>query len=81
MSKTKEYVGPFPFMYFVLFACQACQNQLRVLRVRPYLTFSSVLHAALLSQVLLGRTSVPEDIGKLVSFLASEDSEYMTGQT
>jgi len=29
----------------------------------------------------LGRTSVPEDVAKLVSFLASRDSDYMTGQT
>ncbi|KAM0745734.1 acetoin reductase family protein [Meredithblackwellia eburnea MCA 4105] len=32
-------------------------------------------------QILLGRSSVPADVGKVVSFLASEDSEYMTGQT
>ncbi|KAM0756261.1 short chain oxidoreductase [Meredithblackwellia eburnea MCA 4105] len=31
--------------------------------------------------VLLGRLSVPADIGKLVSFLSSDDSEYITGQT
>ena len=31
--------------------------------------------------IALGRTSVPEDVAKLVSFLASEDSEYVTGQT
>lgn len=29
----------------------------------------------------LGRTSVPEDVAKLVSFLASRDSDYVTGQT
>lgn len=29
----------------------------------------------------LQRVSVPEDIAKLVSFLASADSEFMTGQT
>ncbi|KAL9095199.1 MAG: hypothetical protein Q9165_002455 [Trypethelium subeluteriae] len=31
--------------------------------------------------IALGRTSVPEDVAKLVGFLASEDSEYVTGQT
>ncbi|KAK9896972.1 NAD(P)-binding protein [Cystobasidium minutum MCA 4210] len=29
----------------------------------------------------LGRTSEPEDVAKTVSFLASDDSEFMTGQT
>jgi len=33
------------------------------------------------SQITLGRTSVPEDVAKLVSFLASPDSDYVTGQT
>ena len=31
--------------------------------------------------IALGRTSVPEDVAKLVSFLASRDSDYITGQT
>ncbi|KAF2723333.1 NAD(P)-binding protein [Polychaeton citri CBS 116435] len=31
--------------------------------------------------IALGRTSVPEDVAKLVSFLASKDSDYVTGQT
>lgn len=31
--------------------------------------------------ILLGRTSVPEDVSKAVSFLASPDAAYMTGQT
>lgn len=31
--------------------------------------------------IALGRTSVPEDVGKTVSYLASPDSDYMTGQT
>ncbi|KAL8827833.1 MAG: hypothetical protein Q9170_006852 [Blastenia crenularia] len=31
--------------------------------------------------IALGRTSVPEDVAKTVSFLASSDSDYMTGQT
>jgi len=31
--------------------------------------------------ILLGRTSVPEDVAKCVSYLASPDSDYMTGQT
>jgi len=31
--------------------------------------------------ILLGRTSVPTDVSKCVSYLASPDSDYMTGQT
>ncbi|KAJ3906055.1 3-oxoacyl-reductase [Lentinula edodes] len=31
--------------------------------------------------ITLGRTSVPEDVAKMVSFLASSDSDYVTGQT
>lgn len=31
--------------------------------------------------VALGRTSVPEDVSALVSFLAGPDSAYVTGQT
>lgn len=31
--------------------------------------------------IALGRTSVPEDVAKCVSYLASPDSDYMTGQT
>lgn len=31
--------------------------------------------------ILLGRVSVPNDVAQLVSFLASEDSDYVTGQT
>jgi len=31
--------------------------------------------------IALGRTSVPEDVSKTVSYLASPDSDYMTGQT
>ncbi|KAK7473276.1 hypothetical protein VKT23_001373 [Stygiomarasmius scandens] len=33
------------------------------------------------SIITLGRTSVPEDVSKVISFLASPDSDYMTGQT
>lgn len=29
----------------------------------------------------LGRTSVPEDVSNTVSYLASKDSDFMTGQT
>lgn len=31
--------------------------------------------------IALKRTSVPEDVSKLVSFLAGSDSDYVTGQT
>jgi NAD(P)-dependent dehydrogenase (short-subunit alcohol dehydrogenase family) len=31
--------------------------------------------------IALGRTSVPEDVSGVVSFLAGKDSDYMTGQT
>lgn len=31
--------------------------------------------------IALGRVSVPEDVAKLVSFLASKDSDYITGQS
>lgn len=30
--------------------------------------------------IALGRVSVPDDVAKLVSFLASKDSNYITGQ-
>ncbi|KAJ3989508.1 3-oxoacyl-reductase [Lentinula detonsa] len=33
------------------------------------------------STITMGRTSVPEDVAKMVSFLASSDSDYVTGQT
>ncbi|KAF5343998.1 hypothetical protein D9758_012887 [Tetrapyrgos nigripes] len=33
------------------------------------------------SLITLGRTSVPEDVVKTVSFLAGPDSDYLTGQT
>jgi NAD(P)-dependent dehydrogenase (short-subunit alcohol dehydrogenase family) len=29
----------------------------------------------------LGRVSVPEDVSKVVSFVAGPDSDFMTGQT
>jgi len=32
-------------------------------------------------EIALGRTSEPEDVAKCVSYLASPDSDYMTGQT
>ena len=31
--------------------------------------------------ILLGRVSVPDDVARLVSFLASADADYVTGQT
>lgn len=36
---------------------------------------------AMLSQIPLARFGEPSDIAKVVTFLASEDSRYMTGQT
>jgi len=32
-------------------------------------------------QIPLGRAQEPEDVAGLVSFLASKDSDYMTGQS
>lgn len=37
--------------------------------------------AAMLSQIPLARLGEPKDIARVVAFLASEDSAYMTGQT
>ncbi len=31
--------------------------------------------------IALGRTSEPEDVANFVSYLASKDSDYMTGQS
>lgn len=31
--------------------------------------------------IALGRTSVPEDVANFVSYLASKDADYMTGQS
>lgn len=39
------------------------------------------LKAEMLKQIPLARLGDPEDIAKVVVFLASEDSRYMTGQT
>ena len=39
------------------------------------------LKEEMLKQVPLGRLGDPEDVAKVVRFLASEDSSYMTGQT
>lgn len=33
------------------------------------------------NNIALGRTSIPEDAAKLVSYLAGPDSDYVTGQT
>ncbi|KAI0002337.1 NAD(P)-binding protein [Xylariaceae sp. FL0662B] len=40
-----------------------------------------VLRRAVHDLTALGRVSVPEDVAKLVSFLASSDSDFVTGQT
>lgn len=37
--------------------------------------------AKMLPNIALGRTAVPEDVARVVSFLASEDSAYVTGQS
>lgn len=34
----------------------------------------------ILSQIPLGRYGSPEDVAKLVTFLASDDNQYITGQ-
>ncbi|CAF1561523.1 unnamed protein product, partial [Rotaria sordida] len=34
-----------------------------------------------LNMITLGRISVPEDVANFVSYLASKDSDYMTGQS
>ncbi|KAI1437070.1 hypothetical protein GGR50DRAFT_692567 [Xylaria sp. CBS 124048] len=45
------------------------------------LTTSTVMGTLSQSLTALNRVSVPEDVAKLVSFLASEDSNFVTGQT
>ncbi|KAI1827042.1 hypothetical protein F4861DRAFT_536519 [Xylaria intraflava] len=40
-----------------------------------------VMNALVHSLTMLKRMSVPEDVAKLVSFLASSDSDFVTGQT
>ena len=42
---------------------------------------SEEMKASLLQQIPLARLGEPSDIAKVVAFLASEDSAYMTGQT
>lgn len=39
------------------------------------------MKAQLLGQIPLGKLGQPAHIAKAVRFLASEDAEYMTGQT
>lgn len=39
------------------------------------------MRSALLGQIPLGKLGKPEDISRVVRFLASDDSSYMTGQT
>ena len=33
------------------------------------------------ADILLGRVAEPDDVAKLAAFLASEDADYITGQT
>ncbi len=40
----------------------------------------SLANGEIKKQIPLGRYGLPEDVAKVVSFLASEDSAYMTGQ-
>jgi glucose 1-dehydrogenase len=37
--------------------------------------------AALLKLIPYGRIGLPEDVGKVVAFLASDDADYVHGQT
>lgn len=39
------------------------------------------IQTSLIGSIPLGRLQTPKDVGALVSFLASSDSDYMTGQT
>jgi meso-butanediol dehydrogenase / (S,S)-butanediol dehydrogenase / diacetyl reductase len=39
------------------------------------------IQTSLIASIPVGRLQTPQDVGALVSFLASSDSDYMTGQT
>ena len=44
------------------------------------LTATEKAYAGILHEIPLGRAGQPEDVAKVVAFLATSDSEYMTGQ-
>jgi NAD(P)-dependent dehydrogenase (short-subunit alcohol dehydrogenase family) len=37
--------------------------------------------SSVVAQISVGRAGEPRDIGKVVAFFASEESEYVTGQS
>ncbi|KAF9517844.1 hypothetical protein BS47DRAFT_1325967 [Hydnum rufescens UP504] len=51
------------------------------LRRHMDLTASKVQRQALATDITLGRLAIPDDIANVVSFLASRNSDYITGQT
>lgn len=48
---------------------------------RKGLPKGEVIRRKVHDETALGRVSVPEDVAKLVSFLSSSDSDFITGQT
>ena len=45
------------------------------------LSLSEEQHKDMLTMIPLQRLGAPEDVAKVVRFLASEDADYITGQT